>query len=463
MPPKKRVKRWTADWDALYQRIEETQHGKKRQIILEELDKVRASYQEDIQRFEAETHELWQKNLKAEQDTLHHKMMREIKVVKKKADEENISLLGQCENMQNQYNVLVSVNLDLSTKLKKMADEMKEEREERLTLLEELDRVRASNQEDTQCYKAEILKWKQLADQLQSNLDKVAKDYANFASSHRVMAQNRRAMWETHCQIIAKEVATIEKTADEKSSFYLKQCAKLINQHNIQITFDPEFHTKLEEMTKENQVVSKDKWIVQEELDTVRASYQEETIRYEATKQQAEHLQSQLDKAIKTHADNVSCHELMLQKARAEWDALHQKIVKEITVVKQKAEEDNTLLWRQNENLQNLYSLLVSVNLELSKKIKMMTLVIQEEREEKQVLHEELGRVRKSQLALQRELDVQLKYNKLKKSKFKTEREDNAPSQKTSRRLPTMTELREINSQSEPTLCMRIREFLGLR
>lgn len=461
------MKRWTANWDALRQKIErEIQQRKKRRILLEELDRLRASYQEDTQRYEADVHELLLQRLKAERYMFHQKMLKEIMVVQRNADEENTFLWRQFEKLQNQHQVQVSVSYELSTKFKKMVKEIHEERKEKRIFLEELDRIRASYQEDIQKYEADVLTARQQADHLQGELDKAIKAHAEGVSSHQLMVKKARGELDVLRQKMVKEITAVQKNADEQNILLLRQFEKLQNQHNIQVTVNPELSIKLKKMAKEIQMERRDKRLLQEELSRLRASFQEEMGKYKAevftARQQVDHLQRELEKSIKDHADSMSNHQLMMQNVRTEWDRLHQKMVKEVTVVQKNADEENSLLWKQFDNLQSQHSTLVSVNLELSKRIKKMAKVVQVEREEKRIFQEELDRVRASHLTLQCELKTIQLQKKFKKSKLKKKREENWSLQGTVT-SNFMSEVPKGFAENKKSLWQRLKDCLGLR
>ncbi|XP_071331064.1 paramyosin-like [Trachinotus anak] len=106
-----------------------------------------------------------------------------------------------------------------------------------------------------------------------------------------------------------------------------------------------------------------------QELQRLKALYQEVTQRYEAdvltVRQQAANLQHDLDKELKAHADAMTEDLLLEQELRAELDALHQKI-EEISLAQQNAAKQEMFLRIEVEEL----NIQLSLNLQLSTELK---------------------------------------------------------------------------------------------
>ncbi|AWP13608.1 Hypothetical protein SMAX5B_010263 [Scophthalmus maximus] len=261
-------------------------------ILQEELDRVRISCQEDRQRYEADMLTVTQRA-----DDLQQGLDFEIK--------------SRAERESQDKKLLQKLRAERNT-------ELQEERRNKQILQEELDRVRASCQEDRQVYEAQVLTLMQRADDLQQGLDFEIKSCTKRESQYKICLQKLRAKLQDerkNRQILHKELDSIRASSQEDRQRYeddiltvtesfselqqaldteIESCAERESQHETLLQ-------KLRaEQDAELQQERKNKQVLQEELDRVRASCQEDRQRCEADvlteRQRADDLQEELDK-----------------------------------------------------------------------------------------------------------------------------------------------------------------------
>ncbi|AWP21454.1 putative MAR-binding filament-like protein 1-1 [Scophthalmus maximus] len=188
--------------------------------------------------------------------------------------------------------------------------------EKNIALLAEQEPLRASYQEMSEKYETD----------LQCELEKKIKSHANRLSQDRLLMQNMRAEPDECCQKMAEELL----------------------------------------MQKEKNVV------LQEELETLRASYQELSQRYETdlstVMQRAEEFQREIEKEIESRSNTVSQDQLLTQReenmvlqedldtVRASYEDLSQRYETDLSTVMQKADNFERQLKKEMESNRNMVS-----------------------------------------------------------------------------------------------------------
>ncbi|KAG7231341.1 hypothetical protein INR49_012181 [Caranx melampygus] len=124
-----------------------------------------------------------------------------------------------------------------------------------------------------------------------------------------------------------------------------------------------------EKFTVELQAEKDKNAALQKELDDLRASYKEVTLKCEAevlSRQQVENLQCELENEKKAHADRVSENLLLENNLRAEMEALRSKMDQEISLAQQRTSEQELALKRELEELKTQLNNQLSVNQDLT-------------------------------------------------------------------------------------------------
>ncbi|KAG7231324.1 hypothetical protein INR49_012164 [Caranx melampygus] len=124
-----------------------------------------------------------------------------------------------------------------------------------------------------------------------------------------------------------------------------------------------------EKFTVELQAEKDKNAALQKELDDLRASYKEVTLKCEAevlSRQQVENLQCELENEKKAHTDRVSENLLLENNLRAEMEALRCKMDQEISLAHQRTCEQELALKRELEEQKALLNNQLSVNQDLT-------------------------------------------------------------------------------------------------
>ncbi|KAF0033185.1 hypothetical protein F2P81_015475 [Scophthalmus maximus] len=416
------LQKMKAEQEALSQKM--VDERKKKKILQEELERIRASYQEDKQRYEA--------------DFLTVRQL--VKDLQRQLDNK----IKSCTERESQDKILLQ---DLSTE---QDAELQEEMKNKEIVQEEMERIKASYQEEKQRYEADFLTVSQLADDLQLQLDTKIKSITDTASQDKILLQNMKAEQEALSQkmvdelqverknkeILQEELDRVKASCQEDKQRYdaeVLTVTQLIKdlQHQLDTEIksrsDRESQDKIllqelrAEQDAELQEERKNKEILQEELETIQASYAD----FLTVTQRADDLQLQLDTKIKSLADTASQDQFLLQKMKAEQEVLNQKMVDELQVERKNKEILQEELERVSASCQEdrqrydaevltVMLLIKDIQLQLETEIKSRSdresqdkillqelraeqdAELQEERKNKEILQEELDRVRAS-------------------------------------------------------------------
>ncbi|KAF0024436.1 hypothetical protein F2P81_023238 [Scophthalmus maximus] len=339
--------------------------SEKNMVLQEELNTVRASYQELSQRYETD-----------------------ITTVMQKADDFQLQLEKEIES----HTDMVS------------QDQLLMQSEKNMVLQEELDTVRASYQELSQKYETDISSVMKKADDFQLQLEKEIESHTGMVSQDQHLMQREKNM------VLQEELDTVRASYQELSQRYETDLTTIMQKSDdFQLQLEKEIESHIDMVSQDQHLMQREKnMVLQEELDTVRASYQELSQRYETdlstVMQKADDFQREIKKEIQSHTDMVSQDQLLMQREknmglqkeletvtasyqelsqryetdvvtvskqagniekendyhadmvrhlRAEKDALGEKMVKKMTLLQKNAAEQEMLLRKELEELKS--------------------------------------------------------------------------------------------------------------
>ncbi|KAG8004660.1 hypothetical protein GBF38_009014 [Nibea albiflora] len=124
-----------------------------------------------------------------------------------------------------------------------------------------------------------------------------------------------------------------------------------------------EASVSLREVKQQQAAEKEERKTLEQELDEITQKYETEVI---VVRQQADTLQCELEKEIKSHAVSLSESLHLIQNLKAEQEAVHEKMAEEMTVLQQSALEGQKTFWNELDELRTKLIAQVSLNLELS-------------------------------------------------------------------------------------------------
>ncbi|KAK2844899.1 hypothetical protein Q5P01_011558 [Channa striata] len=222
----------------------------------------------------------------------------------------------------------------LHKEVMRLSDQLKKERNWRIQLSQHLDETKQQLARQKSLKEMYINKEKELKSQLEM-MEKYAD--AETLSTSKIAAQVRDNIKQKKKKVLQKDYEEL------KVAYTVSQ----------------------EKLTAELQKAQAFK----EELDQLRASYEEVNLKYDTTvltaKQQVDNIQQQLEKEIKCHTDREANDHLLIQSLRAEMDGVYQKMAGEIEVLKLYAADKETVFLNELEQLKTQLSIQISLNFEL--------------------------------------------------------------------------------------------------
>ncbi|CAB1449727.1 unnamed protein product [Pleuronectes platessa] len=308
-------------------------------------------------------------SFQAEQDLLRLQMMEEMRCLRKSAAEEKMLLQREVEELTSKLSMKEREDVkhhewqeeiwrDLQKthiiKQKRFASELEFERNTDKALLDELETLRASNNEIGQRAEADNLRAGQQASHLKAELEKDKAQMHSFQAEQDIL---RLQMME--------EMRCLRKSAAEEKMLLQREVEELTSQLSLKEREDVKHHEWQEEIwgdLKEAHIIKQQRFASEleferstnkallNELEKLRASNNEISQRAEADNlragQQASHLKAELEK------DKSQMHSI-----QAEQDLLRLQMMEEMRCLRKSAAEEKMLLQREVEELTSQLSL----------------------------------------------------------------------------------------------------------
>ncbi|KAK2817243.1 hypothetical protein Q5P01_025434 [Channa striata] len=236
-------------------------------------------------------------------------------------------------------------------------------------LTKEVDKLRAAHEEVSVQYNAAVLSAKQQADTLREQFATEIKTFIHRVAEDNVLIQSLGAEINTLHQKIVDDIKVLQQNAAQMEILFQKDLKQLKTQLNVQMSLNLRHKSSQEKLTAELQLEKDKNKGLKEELDKIRAAYDDVSVQYNAAvwtaKQQTDTLYQEFARERKSFNDQVANDERLIQNLRAEMDKLCQKMTDEIRVLQQNGADKEMLFQKELQELKTQLGVQTSLNLEL--------------------------------------------------------------------------------------------------
>ncbi|XP_069372410.1 flagellar attachment zone protein 1-like [Paralichthys olivaceus] len=330
----------------------------KNEALIYELEKLRSSNKEISEKYEVDhlrakqqitymTNELKEAAkskidaFQAKQNLVRARMMEEMNCLRNNAAEEKMLLQKEVEELTSQLSLMERENEAHTINQQRLAVDLQAERSNTKDLLDELEKLRASNKEISERYEADDLRAKQQITHMRAELEReVMSQMDTFQAEQNLV--RARMMEEMNClrNNAAEEKMLLQKEVEELTSqlslMERENEAHTINQHRLAVDLQAERSN-----TKD----------LLDNLEKLRASNKEISERYEAdnlrAKQQITHMRAELEREVMSQMDTF----------QAEQNLVRNQMMEEMNCLRNNAAEEKMLLQREVEELNSQLSL----------------------------------------------------------------------------------------------------------
>ncbi|XP_069393725.1 golgin subfamily A member 6-like protein 7 [Paralichthys olivaceus] len=208
----------------------------KNEALIHELEKLRASNKEVIEKYEVDNLRAKQQvtdmraelakavrsqmdTFQAEQNLIRTRIMEEMRCLRKKAAEEKMLLQKEVEEMTSQLSLMERENESHTINQQRLAVDLQAERSKTKALLDEVEKLRASNKDISEKFLAEELRAKQQVTNMTAEFEKTVRSQMDTFQAEQNLVRTR-IMEEMRClhKNVAEEKMLLQKEVEEMTS-----------------------------------------------------------------------------------------------------------------------------------------------------------------------------------------------------------------------------------------------------